>query len=199
MKPSWRIPAGVVGFLLFGSGALAQVSCSPNVDKQMCADAATFLNPIVDHGTPYHGIGIPVEIVTPTEYAKRLANTKELEKREADYVGGLDKAAKSPDKFSPFYRHTLANAWSENITFFRDKPSSRYVSAVLISSAEFDDLKFEVDAKTNVARSVDTGKYESSRVGEAAGFIGGYLCGTMSTTWDGSITLDVLSDGEKKP
>jgi hypothetical protein len=199
MKPSWRIPVGVFGFLLFGSVALAQVSCSPNVDKQMCADAATFLNPIVDHGTPYHGIGIPVEIVTPAEYAKRLADTKEMEKREADYVGGLDKAAKSPDKFSPFYRHTLANGWSENMTFFRDKPSSRFVSAILISSIEFDDLKFEVDPKTHVYRGVDTGKYEPPRVGEAGRFIGGYLCGTMATTWDGSVTLDVFSDSEKKP
>jgi hypothetical protein len=184
-----KMTFGVLGVLFLASGARAQVSCSPNVDKKMCADVATFLDPIVDHGTPYHGVGIPVEIVTTAEYAKRIADTKELEKREMDYAGGMDKAAKSPDKFSPFYRHTLANSWDENITFFRDKPSSNLVRTILISSAAFEGFVLgAVDPKTNAVQTVPTGKYDSSRTANAAAFIGGYLCGTMARAWDGSIT-----------
>jgi hypothetical protein len=190
MKINWKLPIGVLGFLILSSGVPAQVSCSPNVDKTMCADAAKYLNPIVDHGTPYHGVGIGVEIVTAVEYTKRLADTKELEKREMSYAGGMDKAAKSPDKFSPFYRHTLANAWSEDITFFRSEPGSYAVSAILISSAAFEGFALgPADPKTNVIQTIPTGKYDSSRLFDAIGFIAGYLCGTMSRVWDGSIVL----------
>jgi hypothetical protein len=190
MKINWRLTFGALGFLLFSSGLTAQVSCSPNVGRAMCTDVAEFLNPIVDHGTPYHGVGIPVEIVTPAEYAKRLADTKELEKREADYAGGIDVAAKSPDKFSPFYRHTLANGFSVGITFFRSRPSSSSVSTILISSVVFEGFTMgPVDPKTNVVQTIPTGKYDSSLVAGVANFIGGYLCGTMAKVWDGSSDL----------
>jgi hypothetical protein len=160
----------------------------------MCADVATFLNPIVDHGTPYHGVGIPVEIVTPAEYTKRLADTKEQEKRETAYAGGMDKAAKSPDKFSPFYRHTLANGWSKDITFFRGQPSSSSVSAVLISSVVFDGFTIaSADPKMKAVQMISTGKYDPSRVSGTANFIAGYLCGTMARVWDGSITLEDMN------
>jgi hypothetical protein len=156
----------------------------------MCADVAEFLNPIVDHGTPHHGIGIPVEIVTAAEYAKRLADTKEQEKRELAYAGRMDKAARSPDKFSPFFRHTLANSWSEDTTFFRSHPSSSSVSAVLISSVAFEGFTLgPVDPKTNVIKTIPTGKYDSSLVANTVSFISGYLAGTMARVWDGSITI----------
>ncbi len=194
MKIRLKLPISVLGLLILSSGVLAQVSCSPNVDKTMCADAAKYLNPIVDHGTPYHGVGIGVEIVTPAEYAKRLSDTKELEKREMSYAGGMDKAAKSPDKFSPFYRHTLANAWSEDITFFRGEPASNAVSSILISSVAFERFTLgPVDAKTNVVQSLPTGTYDSSRLFDAIRFIAGYLCGTMSRVWDGSIVLSDIN------
>jgi hypothetical protein len=176
--------------LLFGSGAMAQVSCSPRVDKKMCADVAAFLNPIVDHGSPYHGVGIPVEIVTPDEYAKRLADMKEQERREAGFVGSVEKAAAHPDQFSPWYRHTLANAWGGQITFFQDKPASNLVSAILISSEEFDDLTFVSDEKTHTVTSKSTGVYDPSSVSRTVSFIGGYLCGTMGTVYDGGIALE---------
>jgi hypothetical protein len=193
MKFNWALTVGVVALLLASPNLKAQVSCSPNVDRKMCADAAQFLNPIVDHGTPYHGVGIPVEIITPAEYAKRLADTKELEKRETDYAGGMDNAAKSPDKFSVFYRHSLANGWSEDITFFRSRPSSTYVSSILISSVAFEGFTIgPIDPKTNSVQSIPSGKYDSSRLIDASAFIGGYLCGTMSKLWDGSIIASDL-------
>ncbi len=192
MRINWKLTLGVIVFLTLAGNAGAQVSCSPNVDKKMCADVAEFLNPIVDHGTPYHGIGIPVEIVTATEYAKRLADTEDLEQREMDYAGGSDAAAKSPDKFSSFYPHTLANSWTEDITFFRSKPSSSSVNAVLISSAAFDGFTIAPpDPKTKVVQMISSGKYDSSRVSGTANFIAGYLCGTMARIWDGSIPMDV--------
>ena len=189
MKSNWKLAIGTLGVLILSGGARAQVSCSPNVDRAMCADFATLLNPIVDHGSPYHGVGIPVEIVTPAEYVKRLADSKDLEKREMGFAGGVDKAAKSPDKFSPFYRHTLANAWSGDITFFRSEPSSSSVSAILISSVVLESFTLgPVDHKTNVLQTIPTGKYDPSRAINASTFIGGDLCGTMARVWDGSIS-----------
>ena len=72
-----KFAIAVVVALLLGSGAKAQVACSPHVDENIRADAAMFMNPLVDHETPYNGVCISVEIITPDEYAKRLADMKE--------------------------------------------------------------------------------------------------------------------------
>jgi hypothetical protein len=200
MKTKFKVTVGSLGLLLFGPSAFAQVSCSPSVRTNICADVAESLNFIVDHGTPYRGVGIPVEIVVPAEYEKRLADTKELEKTEAAYAGGMDKAAKSPEKFSPWYRHTLSNFWSKDITFFRDKPSSRLVSAILISSAAFEGLEwFDIkDEQGKPAKRLrSNGHYDPKTINDAVLFIAGYLCGTLSTSRDGSISMDELSDADK--
>ena len=173
------------------SGVHAQVSCSPNVGKKMCADVAESLNPIVDHGSPYKGVGIRVELVTPAEYEKRLSDTRELEQREESFAGGDDAAAKSPDKFSRWYRHTLWNGWSSSeITFFRDRPSSRLVSAILISSKTFERPAIEAKYVTEVG-------YYVSSLEHTAHFIIGYLYGTMSTADDGSRGFDAEPEPKK--
>ncbi|MGB8801418.1 MAG: hypothetical protein WCC97_12075 [Candidatus Acidiferrales bacterium] len=192
-----KFAIAVVVALLLGSGAKAQVSCSPHVDKKMCADAAMFMNPLVDHGTPYNGVGIPVEIITPDEYAKRLADMKEQESRELAFAGGMDKAFLHRDQFSPYYRHSLSNPWGSKVTFFRDKPASRMVSAILISSEEFEESTIEVNEKTHVVSSKSTGKYDPSSVFRTVSFIAGYLCGTMGTEYDGSIAGDAIPAASK--
>ncbi|MGA7640081.1 MAG: hypothetical protein WCB00_24325 [Candidatus Acidiferrales bacterium] len=179
---------------LFASGAMGQVSCSPNVSKEMCVAVAEFMTPLLDHGV-LHGVAIPMEIVTPAEYAKRLADMKEQEKRELDYAGGLDKAALHTDQFSPYYRHTLTNLWSEDTTFFRDKPSSPFVSAILVSSVEFEGVEaytITEGAGKGTTGFRSNGRFEPKNVYSVGSFIMGYLCGTMGRMWDGGITADYI-------
>jgi hypothetical protein len=159
------------------SGIRAQVTCSPDVDKKLCADVAKSLDPIVDHGSPYQGVGIPVDFVTPAEYKKRLSDTKELEEREESFLGGDNAAAKSPDKFSPWYRHTLY--CGGYITFFRAKPSSHLVSAILIAT-----WQFEMDSTLSGGRPGPM--LILGTPAQTAEFIRGYLYGTMATLYDGS-------------
>jgi hypothetical protein len=185
--------------LLFGSGVTAQVSCSPNVSKETCTSVAQDLNIVVDHGV-LRGVAIPVELVTPAEYKKRLADTKEQESRELDYAGGIDKAATHPDQFSPFYRHTLANVWSDNITFFRNKPSTNFVSAILISTEAFDGVEtYPITEGPGKGGSGvrGNGQFDSSKVYPVGSFIAGYVAGTVGTMFDRSITGDYFIKAEK--
>jgi len=182
--------------LLLSASARAQVSCSPTVAKKTCADVADALNSVVDHGTPYRGVAIPLEVVTPPEYEKRLSDWKELEQREQSTIGGEDQAAKSPREFSPWYRHTLSNGFGPDITFFRDRASSHFVSAILVSSAAFEGNELYVIPEekgrtipgwTKGAQGLrHNGRYDSATVSVMAAFIGGYLCGTMATVDDGT-------------
>jgi hypothetical protein len=167
----------------YSSGAYAQVSCSPNVDKKMCVDVAKSLNPIVDHGSPFMAIGIPVELVTQKEYLKRLSDTKELEKRETSFAGGADAAAKSPDKFSLFYAHTLHSRGF--ITFFRVRPSSHLVSSILIADSEYQVELLGQDGRPNSIVVIET-------YAEAGDIISGYLCGTIAASMDGSCDMNDL-------
>jgi hypothetical protein len=184
--------------VLLSPTAWAQVTCSPAVTKNTCVDVADALNLIIDHGTPYRGVAIPLEIVSPAEYQKRLADWKEVEQRGQSILGGADKAAKSPTEFSPWYKHTLSNAFDRDITFLRDRASSHSVSAILISSAAFEGTEIYVIPEhkgstipgwTKGAHGVrHNGRYDSTTVFVVARFIVGYLCGTMATVDDGSST-----------
>jgi hypothetical protein len=169
------------------------------VSKEVCTEVAEGLNLIVDHGV-LRGVGIPAEVVTPAEYKKRLADTKEQETRELSFAGGLDNAASHPNQFSPYFRHTLANVWSDNVTFFRDKASSRFVSAILISSEAFEGVEVykitEGPGKGGSGVRPD-GHFDPSKVYSVGSFLAGYLAGTMGTTFDGSITADYFVEGDK--
>ena len=189
----------VLCLLLLSPSARAQVSCSPTVAKNTCADVAEVLNPVIDHGTPYRGVAIPLEVVTPAEYEKRLSDLKELEQREQSILGGPDKAAKSPTEFSTWYKHTLSTGFSPYVTFFRNRPSSNLVSAILVSSTVFEGTELYVTPE-ELGRTMPgwtkgdrgtrpNGRYDPKTVSNVARFIIGYLCGTMATVDDRSTDL----------
>jgi hypothetical protein len=175
----------------------AQVSCSPNVGKKVCGDAALILNPLVDHGA-YRGVAIQVEIVTAPEYDKRLTDLKDLEKRETDIPTNC-LSNRVPAGFSSCYRHNLSNAIDPDITFFRDNPSSPLVSSVLISSARFNGLELapKPGSPNNESVLKQTDRYDPSNLSAAASFIAGYLSGTMSRAMDGTGEPLVPSSPEK--
>ena len=201
--------------LLAVSGVLpvtrAQVTCSPKVDKEMCAGAAAILGIVVDHGT-YRGVGIPTEIVTPGEYAKQLADVRALEEREQAFLptengnvvekGSEFKGAIFPDKFSPWHRHTFASNASDTessfVTFFRDTPDSRFVSRILISSVAFEGTdEIKVGDTFSLTASVrPTGSFDGRNLFWVAHFIGGYLAGTLAQQDDskGVTALSRLDD-----
>src|SRR5271156_4421993 len=186
MRINWKLAITILGAMLSASGATAQVSCSPNVSKAECAAVAQGLNLVVDHGV-LRGVGIPVELVTPAEYKKRLADTKEQESRELGFAGGLDNAASHPNQFSPYFRHSLTNIWSDTTTFFRDKPNSRFVSVILISTEAFEGVELypitEGPGKGGSGVRSD-GHFDRSKVDSVGSFIAGFLAGTMGTMFD---------------
>lgn len=157
---------------------------------------AEALNAVIDHGTPYRGVAIPLEIVTPAEYEKRLSDLKELEQREQSILGGPDQAAKSPTQFFPWYRHMLSTGFSPYVAFFRDRSSSNLVSAILVSSTVFEGTELYVIPEelgrtmpgwTKGARGIRPNeRYDPTTVGNVAAFISGYLCDTMATSDDRS-------------
>ncbi len=186
----------LAGVLLYVSSAQAQVSCSPNVEKNVCAGAARNLDQVVDHGA-YAGVAIPTEIVTPSEYVKRLADVRELEEREQSILGGPDKAAKSPDEFSPWHRHTLTSNGTQQITFFREKPLSGFVSTILISSVAFEGVTLH-PVEGGVRLQPD-GQYDEHKAEQVATFIYGYISGTAGKSDDRSEPLGLYhldDDGE---
>jgi hypothetical protein len=170
-------------FVMSTPFAHAQVSCTPKVDRKLCAEAAEIMDHLVDHGI-LKGVAIPFAIVTPPEYKKRLSDLEELEAREESILGGPDVAAKSPNRFSPWYKHTLTNLYSEDVTFFRSDPSSSLVSTVLVSSAAFDVTEFIIVGDKRVIRH--SGQFDPSRITPLAAFISGYLSGTMAKMLDSS-------------
>lgn len=174
--------------LLAPLGAKAQVNCSPNVDAKMCSDAAQMLNPVVDHGDPYHGVAIQVEIVSPSEYEKRLRDLKDLEKRETDRIPTNCLYGTTPSDFSSCYRHNLFNTADPEITFFRHDASTGLVSSILISSARFNayQLVAKPGSRNGESEAVRTDRYDRISVSSVASFIEGYLCGTMSVAMDGT-------------
>ncbi len=156
------------------------------MSRKVCEQASSILNPLVDHGA-YRGVTIQVEIVSPPEYEKRLNDLKDLERRETDVRSNCIYGV-VPTSFSSCYRHNLFNSIDPDITFFRVNAATPTVSSVLISSARFNayELAPKPGSRDNESIVRRTDRYDPSLLSDAASFIAGYLCGTMSTAMDGT-------------
>jgi hypothetical protein len=183
---SLKAGIGIVFIFALCAPAFGQVTCSPDVDKQMCKDVAAYLNALLPTviSTP-----ISAAVVTPEEYKKQLIEFGEREANETNLLGGDVKAMNCPKCFSVFYRHTLSNTFKPDVTFIRNAPDTAVPDRILISSDALcgsepflvsDDPRYPKGAW--YGRS--TGKEDIRRVSSSVDFIIGYLQGATSTDMD---------------
>lgn len=177
------ILAAIISVLVPAS-AVAQVSCSSDIQTTMCKEVSKFLNPMLDHSLVKYK-AIPLELVGAVEYKKRLNDFARDERRGdevcAHATGGVSAIAACLGRtFSMNSPHSLGNSPSEDITFVRDSPTTTLPDRVLISSEAFEEQTVSVDNNTNTVKFIPNGHFDASRITESGYVIMGYIAGSYA-------------------
>lgn len=184
-------------FALFATTASGQTRCSPKISPVECSVVADLMKPLDHQVLP--GVSIPVELVTPEEYEKQLADYYEEGKRNDEnilypackdtqslkcYEAAREYFAAIPIAGVTHWRVNKARNWT-GLSFIRNKPTDPVPGKILISRDACLALGKTIPIpKTSNQVRFGPPEFDADTIFRLERYIAGYIDGVISGHFD---------------